>query len=89
MAGHGCRRDYTTTAVIFSATSDQLDPERRTHGPRAIDSFLVRRTVCRLTTKDYNRLTLDLAEMLQQRGIEEADDVIIDFLQEQTTKSPV
>jgi hypothetical protein len=40
--------------------------------------------VCRLTTKDYNRLTLDLAEVLQRRGLDRADEVILEFLKSQT-----
>jgi hypothetical protein len=33
---------------------------------RAIESWLVRRTVCRMTTKDYNRLFLDLVAELKK-----------------------
>jgi hypothetical protein len=56
-------------------------------GLRALESFLVRRMVCRLTTKDYNRLTLDLAEVLQKQGIESPDEVIVEFLRQQTAES--
>ncbi|HEU0013834.1 MAG TPA: DUF262 domain-containing protein [Longimicrobium sp.] len=34
----------------------------------ALESFLVRRLVCRLTTKNYNRLFLDLVQRLRQEG---------------------
>lgn len=40
-----------------------------------IESFLVRRMVCRLTTKNYNRLFLDLVQKLRERGTFDADAV--------------
>ena len=73
--------------LLFSASPDQLPPARRKRGLRAIESFLIRRMACRLTTKDYNRLILDLSEVLQERGIEAADDIIIEFLRDQTSNS--
>ena len=73
--------------LLFSAPPNQLSPGRRLRCLRTIESFLVRRMVCRLTTKDYNRLTLDLAEVLQERGIQAADDVIVEFLRGQTAES--
>ena len=54
---------------------------------RALESFLIRRMVCRQTTKDYNRLALDLAVKLRERGLEVADRLVADFLREQTAYS--
>ena len=53
----------------------------------ALESFLVRRMICRQTTKDYNRLTLDLAVKLRDSGLERADIVVANFLKEQTAYS--
>ena len=51
----------------------------------ALESFLIRRMICRQTTRDYNRLTLDLAAKLQENGgLEMADKIIVNFLKEQT-----
>ena len=50
----------------------------------AIESFLVRRMICRQTTKDYNRLALELAVRLRESGLDEADTVTTGFLREQT-----
>lgn len=66
---------------------DQLFPARLKGGPRVIESFLVGRMVCRLTTNNYTRLVLDLIQVLQKRGIELANDIIIEFLGEQTADS--
>ena len=62
------------------------------HGPRigafrALESFLIRRMVCRQTTKDYNRLALELAIKLEEDGLDEADKIVTDFLKEQTAYS--
>ena len=54
----------------------------------ALESFLVRRMICRQTTKDYNRLILDLAEKLQQDGgLRTSDKVVAGFLKGQTADS--
>ena len=62
------------------------------HGPRigafrALESFLVRRMICRQTTKDYNRMVLELATRLRENGLEAADKVVAGFLKEQTAYS--
>ena len=50
----------------------------------ALESFLVRRMICRQTTKDYNRLVLELASRLTEGGLDKADIVTAGFLKEQT-----
>lgn len=54
---------------------------------RALESFLVRRMICRQTTKDYNRLTIELASRLLDSGLGEADGVVSGFLKEQKAYS--
>lgn len=73
--------------LLFSAASDRLSPARRLSALRAIESFLIRRMVCRLTTKDYNRLFLDLAQTLQEQGPDRADEIVSGFLRGQTAES--
>ena len=51
---------------------------------RALESFLVRRMICRQTTKDYNRLVLELASRLRESGLEKADTLTAEYLKEQT-----
>ncbi|MDE0461187.1 MAG: DUF262 domain-containing protein [Caldilineaceae bacterium] len=51
---------------------------------RALESFLVRRMICRQTTKDYNRLFLELASRLRESRSDNADKVVAHFLKEQT-----
>ncbi len=58
--------------------------EQRMKGLHAMESFLVRRMICRDTAKDYNRLTLSLAGELQKRDLNDAGAVVFDFLKRQT-----
>ena len=55
----------------------------------ALESFLVRRMICRRTTKDYNRLVLELANRLRENGLDEADAVTAGFLREQVADARV
>ena len=50
----------------------------------ALESFLIRRMICRQTTKDYNRLVLDLSSRLRESGLDKANSVTSAFLKEQT-----
>ena len=52
-----------------------------------LESFLIRRMICRQTTKDYNRLILELASRIQESGLDKADEVTSGFLREQTAYS--
>ena len=54
---------------------------------KALESFLVRRMVCRDTTKDYNRLALDLVRELGRCEPEDADSVVVKFLSDQKADS--
>ena len=54
---------------------------------RALESFLVRRMICRMTTRDYSRLMLDLAVRLKDCSLEQADKVVAEFLRDQVAYS--
>ena len=53
----------------------------------ALESFLVRRMICRQTTKDYNRLTIELTSRLLESDLSEADKIVRNFLREQKAYS--
>ena len=61
--------------------------EARGGALQALESFLVRRMVCRATTKDYNRLALDLVPELNRCEPEDADRIVVRFLSGQTADS--
>ena len=50
----------------------------------AIESFLVRRMICGITASDYNRLFIGLVAVLEQRGVEQAGNAVVEYLGSQT-----
>ena len=60
-----------------------VDAATRIRAFSALESFLIRRMICRQTTKDYNRLVLELASRLRESGLDNADTVTASFLKEQ------
>ncbi|CAN5580917.1 DUF262 domain-containing protein [soil metagenome] len=52
-----------------------------------IESYFVRRMVCRMTTKDYNKLFLELIAKLRDCAPEAVPDLVSGFLKEQTADS--
>ena len=72
--------------LLFSAGETQLSRGRKIRCLRIIESYLVRRMMCRMTTKDYNRLFLELISQVKG-NIGVADEVIFNFLREQTSES--
>ncbi len=71
---------------LFSADAEHLPEDKRLRTLRALESFLVRRTICRMTTKDYNRLIQELLSRLAG-NVDYADEIIVDFLAGQTADS--
>ena len=70
------------TPVLLLLLSTEEGPRIRAYS--ALESFLVRRMICRQTTKDYNRLVLELASRLRDSGLDKADAVTAGYLKEQT-----
>ena len=57
--------------------------ENRTRALRALESFLIRRMVCRGSTRGYGVLAQDLVGDLQKHGLDSVDSTIINFMREQ------
>ena len=72
---------------VFGHDEDVLAPHRRTRLLIALESFLVRRMVNRMTTKQYNRLFLDVLKLLVEAGPKNADDVVVGHLLAQESES--
>lgn len=56
--------------------------EQRTKALEAIESWLMRRMLCRVTSKNYNNIFLDLLELLKEPPSTAPDEVAIGFLRE-------
>jgi hypothetical protein len=74
---------------VFAWEHEELAPERRMRLLVALESYLVRRMINRMTTKQYNRMFLDALRELIDAGPLAADDVLIEFLARQTAESQV
>ncbi len=72
---------------LFSRPEHVVGYEQRLQALGALESYLVRRMICRMTTKDYNRLFLELMAELREAGPGEAAESIVAFLAEQTSES--
>ena len=64
-----------------------IPKEARFGALQALESFLVRRMICRDTTRGYNRLALDLVRELGKSEPENFDRTVIQFLSEQEADS--
>ena len=74
----------TPVLLRLLASYDQGD-QRFVQSLYALESFLVRRMVCRMTTKDYNSLMQSLLRALDEAdGAGPVDGVVAKFLKEQT-----
>lgn len=72
---------------LLSYPDAELPQARLNRSLRAIESYLVRRMVGRMTTKDYNRMFLELISQLREAGAALADETVVRFLGEQTADS--
>lgn len=73
---------------MFSRGDDALTPEARHRALATLESYLVRRMVCRMTTKDYNRIFVDVLDWLEKSEAS-ADEALVRFLAEQDSESRV
>ncbi|OYN99606.1 GmrSD restriction endonuclease domain-containing protein [Enemella evansiae] len=75
--------------LLLLHADKQVSDEQAEIGSRAIDSYLMRRTICRMTTKDYNRLFSLLIRTAKDGGMATAGETVRDVLAEQTAPSRV
>lgn len=71
------------TPVLLWLLSSDVPPPQFARGLSALESYLVRRMICRITPKDYNRLFVALLGRLEEQGPEYAGDTILRFLADQ------
>ncbi|MDX3613521.1 DUF262 domain-containing protein [Streptomyces europaeiscabiei] len=76
--------DANTVMPVLLWLVSRFDEDDRAGAVATLDSYLVRRTVCRLTTKNYNRLFLELLKELKAK---DDPSVVADFLLRQETDS--
>lgn len=60
---------------------------QRVKAIEAIESWLMRRMLCRLTTKNYNKIFIELLDELKSSDDERVGDTVVDFLQSREGES--
>ena len=73
----------TMTPVLLWMLSSEVPEEQMNKGLQALESHYLRRMVCRMTSRGYNRLFISLVGRLEEAGAECAGDTVIDFLADQ------
>jgi Protein of unknown function (DUF1524) len=74
---------------LFSQSMDELEPARLNRCLSALESFLIRRMLCRMTTKNYNEIFLEALARLEAADRLVADDVFVEYLAEQTADARI
>lgn len=80
----------TTTpwpVLLYVFANDQVPPAQRHVAAKAIDSFIMRRQVCRMTTKDYNHLFVSVLAAAKAADPASAGDAVIQSLLAQESDS--
>lgn len=65
----------------------RMPADQRAKALVALESWIVRRSLCRATVKDLNRLVVDLLKVLDKAGPETAGDTVENYLTSQTADS--
>ena len=73
------------TPALLLLLSAEVGPRIRAF--KALESFLIRRMICRKSGKDYNRLVIELASRLRESGLEQVDRVTAGYLREQKAET--
>ena len=70
------------TPVLLWLLSSEVEPGQTSMALKALESYLVRRMVCRMTTRGYNRVFVDLLRRLEKAGPATAGNTVVGFLGE-------
>jgi hypothetical protein len=77
---------YPLLLLLFRDHSAVLTPARRRRAVELLESWLVRRMLCRLTPKNYNRYFLELLRAVQE-DVAHADDILYSELSSATAET--
>ena len=81
------RADVITPVLLLLLTDDEKNPNTKALG--ALESFLIRRMICRHTARGYSELVMKLVQRLQKDDgkTNSADTVITKCLKEETARA--
>ena len=67
----------------------EVSEEERLRGIKALESYLVRRMLCNISSQGLNRLFIELVKSLEANKGDHSDIVIIDFLRNQSVQNRI
>lgn len=79
----------TLTPVLLWLFSSDIPAEQRRKAVRALESYMVRRMVCRMTTQNYNQLFLGLVNILENSEAAHAGDTVASYLASQEAQANI
>ena len=74
--------------LLWLYTRD-ISEEKRKRSIQAIESYLVRRMLCGLSSMGLNKLFIELVRKLEEGGADQADGTLINYLSEQTVDNRI
>ena len=72
------------TPVLMWLSSSGVHPYQKSKALLAIESHLVRRMICGMTTRSYGRLFIGMLTALKEKGAAHAGDTTFEYLKSQT-----
>jgi uncharacterized protein with ParB-like and HNH nuclease domain len=81
--------DTTTPfpVLLWIFGQEGIPSEQRVKAVEVIESWLMRRMLCRLTSKNYNKIFIELLEKLKQTDDENVGDAVAAFFQSKDSES--
>jgi hypothetical protein len=81
--------DTTTPfpVLLWIFGQEGIPSEQRVKAVEVIESWLMRRMLCRLTSKNYNKIFIELLEKLKETGDENVGDTVATFFQSKDSES--
>lgn len=73
--------------LLWTFSTDEIPYDQKLTLMNALDSFLMRRGICRLTSQNYNRLFLSAMVSVSNHDLSKAGDNFVGFLQRQEADS--
>ena len=70
----------TPALLLFLSAPSEI----RLKSLKALESYLIRRMVCRASTRGYGTLAIDIAVKIQESGLENADKTVVEFLRQES-----
>ena len=74
------------TPVLLWLLSSEVPQDQLEKSLGALESHQLRRMVCRMTTRGYNRLFISLVARLEEAGAENAGDTVVEYLAAQESE---